>query len=72
MKFFGLVLTLLAVAVGPTAAEVLTGRVVGVSDGDTITVLDPTKTQHKIRVEGIDSSRNGLVPRQRTTDCRLW
>ena len=31
------------------------GRVVGVSDGDTITVLDSTKTQHKIRLAGIDA-----------------
>lgn len=35
-------------------AETLTGRVVGVSDGDTITVLDATNQQHKIRLAGID------------------
>ena len=28
---------------------------VGVADGDTITVLDGTKTQHKIRLAGIDA-----------------
>lgn len=33
----------------------LTGRVVGVSDGDTIAVLDENKQQHKIRVAGIDA-----------------
>ena len=33
----------------------ITGKVVGVSDGDTITVLDASKTQHKIRLEGIDA-----------------
>ena len=33
----------------------LTGQVIGVSDGDTITVLDATKTQHKVRLEGIDA-----------------
>jgi len=54
MKIFGLVLALI-VAFGPVSAEVLTGRVVGVTDGDTITVLDATKTQHKIRVAGIDA-----------------
>ena len=37
------------------AGETITGRVVGVSDGDTITVLDSTKTQHKIRLAGIDA-----------------
>src|SRR5262245_15182047 len=31
------------------------GKVVGVSDGDTITVLDEQKRQHKIRLEGIDA-----------------
>lgn len=36
-------------------AEVLSGKVVGVSDGDTITVLDSAKTQHKIRLTGIDA-----------------
>ena len=36
-------------------AETLTGRVVGIADGDTLTLLDDTKTQHKIRLSGIDS-----------------
>jgi endonuclease YncB( thermonuclease family) len=36
-------------------AETLVGRVVGVSDGDTITLLDATQTQHKIRLTGIDA-----------------
>lgn len=33
----------------------LTGVVVGVSDGDTITVLDPDRRQHKVRLAGIDA-----------------
>lgn len=36
-------------------ALTLEGVVVGVADGDTITVLDTTKTQHKIRLGGIDA-----------------
>lgn len=36
-------------------AETLLGRVVGVSDGDTITVLDASNAQHKIRLSGIDA-----------------
>ena len=32
---------------------------VGVSDGDTITVLDDDKTQHKIRIAGIDAPEKG-------------
>ncbi len=40
---------------GQILAETIQGRVVGVSDGDTVTVLDSTKTQHKIRLAGIDA-----------------
>ena len=36
-------------------AETITGLVVSVSDGDTITVLDANKVQHKIRLAGIDA-----------------
>ena len=36
-------------------ANELQGRVVGVSDGDTITVLDAKNHQHKVRLAGIDA-----------------
>lgn len=36
-------------------AETLEGRVVGVADGDTITILDNNNTQYKIRLAGIDA-----------------
>ena len=36
-------------------ADTLTGRVVRVTDGDTIVVLDSANTQHKIRLTGIDA-----------------
>ena len=36
-------------------ADILTGRVVGVADGDTVTVLDASRQQHKIRLMGIDA-----------------
>lgn len=38
-----------------TQAETIKGRVVAIADGDTITVLDVTKAQHKIRLAGIDA-----------------
>lgn len=38
-----------------SAAVTLHGRVVGVADGDTVTVLDATHTQWKIRLMGIDA-----------------
>ncbi len=36
-------------------AETITGLVVGIAEGDTITVLDAAKVQHKIRLSGIDA-----------------
>ena len=36
-------------------AGTLQGKVVGVADGDSLTVLDNNKTQHKIRLQGIDA-----------------
>jgi endonuclease YncB( thermonuclease family) len=36
-------------------AATLAGRVIGVHDGDTITVLDASKKQHRIRLAGIDA-----------------
>lgn len=36
-------------------AEVLFAKVVGITDGDTITVLDADKTEHKVRLMGIDA-----------------
>lgn len=36
-------------------AEVLTGKVVAVTDGDTIKVLDGQNVQHKIRLDKIDA-----------------
>lgn len=53
IRFFGAALIVLAAC--SASAETISGRVVGVTDGDTITVLDGDKTQHKIRVAGIDA-----------------
>ena len=38
-----------------THAEVLVGKVVGITDGDTITVLDKDNSEHKVRLMGIDA-----------------
>lgn len=50
-----LLVLLLALTFNIAYAATITGRVVAVADGDTITVLDNTNTQHKIRLAGIDA-----------------
>lgn len=45
---------LLALSASPHAAT-LHGEVVALSDGDTLTVLDAHRQQHKIRLSGIDA-----------------
>ena len=50
-----LVAILFSAASLATQAATLTGTVVGISDGDTIKVLDSNKTEHKIRLMGIDA-----------------
>jgi endonuclease YncB( thermonuclease family) len=42
-------------AIVPAEEKWIEGKVVGVHDGDTCTVLDAAKTQHKIRFNGIDA-----------------
>jgi len=51
--------TLLAILclLAPLAAtaDTITGKVVSIADGDTLTLLDSTNIQHKIRLGGIDA-----------------
>jgi endonuclease YncB( thermonuclease family) len=50
------ILVLSALCMSATAQpRAITGKVVGITDGDTITVLDANKRQHKIRLTGIDA-----------------
>ena len=49
-------------------ADVLRGLVVAVADGDTITVLDDLKQQHKIRLMGIDAPEKKQAYGQRSKD----
>ena len=57
---------------GAVYAGLLEGKVVSVHDGDTITLLDATQRQHKIRLAGIDAPElgqaYGRVSRQHLAD----
>ena len=43
----------LLLALSPAQAE-FTAKVIGITDGDTIKVLDEGNTQHRVRLAGID------------------
>jgi hypothetical protein len=59
---------LIVLAACSASAETISGRVVGVTDGDTITVLDGDKTQHKIRC----GHRNNPSASVRRHQCPPW
>jgi endonuclease YncB( thermonuclease family) len=61
MRGFAPIALLLALAAAPQAAlsATLSGEVVGISDGDTITVIDADRKTHKIRLAGIDAPEKG-------------
>lgn len=40
---------------GLGCAETINGRVVSIADGDTLTILDSSNRQHKVRIGGIDA-----------------
>ena len=48
-------LTALVFTFAAANAAELAGRVIGVSDGDTVAVLDAAQQQHKVRLAGIDA-----------------
>lgn len=50
-------------------ADVLQGHVVGVTDGDTITVLDSDRRQHKIRIAGVDAPEKSQPYGQRAKEA---
>ncbi len=52
-------LALLFLFSAAAVADTLQGRVVRVVDGDTVVLLAPDKTQHRIRLAGIDAPERG-------------
>jgi endonuclease YncB( thermonuclease family) len=49
-------------------AELLVGRIVGISDGDTVSLLDVNKRQYKIRLTGIDAPEKKMPFGQRSKE----
>jgi endonuclease YncB( thermonuclease family) len=70
---FVLVLLILFESSSHSAASVLEGNVVKIADGDTITVLDSNKVQHRVRITGSTRPRKashlGMLPR---SDLASW
>ena len=68
-----LLIALLTCAFPLVAADTIVGKVVAVADGDTLTVLDALKHQHKIRLSGVDAPEGGQAfgkpSKQALSDC---
>jgi len=57
-RHLSFIILAILVSVSIAQAKTITGKVVGVADGDTITVLQD-RTQYKIRLYGIDTPERG-------------
>lgn len=59
--------------VPPIAEADVAGKVVGISDGDTVTILDGLNRQVKVRLAGIDAPENGQpfgqLSKQTLSEC---
>lgn len=61
-----ILLALLAFACQSALAERISGKVVGVTDGDSLVVLDDSYKQYKIRLSGIDAPEKNQAFGQRS------
>ena len=64
------ILFMLGMATSNAYELTLTGRIVSVADGDTVTLLDANLQQHKLRLSGIDAPRN--ASRSATAHGCIW
>jgi len=68
MRCFRSLLIVSTLLIGNAYADTLLGVVIGVSDGDTITVLDAERQQHKVRLGGIDAPEKAQPFGQRSKE----
>lgn len=59
MKLRALALLISCAFVTSSLADTITGKVVSVADGDTLTILDSARAQHKVRLAQIDAPETG-------------
>ncbi len=59
VKYFLVIAFLLSLIPSITLSNTITGKVVSVADGDTITILTSQNKKVKIRLYGIDTPENG-------------
>ena len=68
-----LLMLMLSAGFSAASADELTGKVVGVSDGDTVTLLTAEHRQVKIRLAGIDAPEKkqpfGMAAKRSMSDC---
>lgn len=74
MAFRARIVTPAVLLVAATCARAdVDGTVVSVADGDTVTVLDDARIQHKVRLAGIDAPEKGQAfgarSKQSLSDC---
>jgi endonuclease YncB( thermonuclease family) len=62
---------LFALVIASASADILSGKVIGVSDGDTITLLDSNRQQHRIRLAGIDAPEKAQPFGQRSKQALI-
>lgn len=61
-----MVLAAVAAVSGTVNAEMIAGRVVAIADGDTLTLLDKSHQQHRVRLLGIDAPEKNQAFGQRS------
>lgn len=72
MKLLRTTILFAAIGVASANAYEIAGKVVGITDGDTVVILDGGKTQHKVRLSDIDAPESkqpyGTKARQQLSD----